>query len=199
MNRRTGWGMAAWGMAALILTGQAQAGGVYQCSRAGVKVLRSTPCAEGEITRSAPDPAQLAASAGEACRLYPYCANDAIPYVEHHNVMKIPVLLGDKVVKEFMVDTGASFLTMDSETLKQLVKAKVVPSSLGLSSLTIADGSKSDVLSVLIPSLQVGRLRLTDVEARISPSPDAMRLLGMNVLNQIQWRADRKEKLFFVQ
>ena len=87
------------------------------------------------------------------------------------------------VVRAFILDTGATSMTVTSDMAAELVKTGHAEPN-GSETVTYADGSAHPVQTVTIDTVRVGTHVLHDVHASVTPMGAPM-LLGLDVLKSI--------------
>ena len=111
-------------------------------------------------------------------------SNKIVPMVKHvAATFYVSVTIADQPSEDFVVDTGASHVTISDKTLKKLLdkqQAIFVRSMKGI----LADGSSIDVPVYRISSLIIGnRCRFKDIEVAVIKG-NARCVLGLSVLSQ---------------
>jgi len=111
-------------------------------------------------------------------------SNVTIPMVKHSTAtFYVSVTIGDQLSEEFVIDTGASHVTISDETLGKLLdkqQAVFMRSMTGI----LADGSSIKVPVYRISSLKVGSDCLfNDVEVAVIKG-GARSVLGLSVLSR---------------
>lgn len=105
-----------------------------------------------------------------------------------------PVTVGDSRPVAFVVDTGASTLTVNDALLdKSKAVYKVVNPSLPI---RLADGRRIMARSVRISALKVGPFELKDVQA--VSCRDCLPLLGQSVLSKFDLKTAKVQGVEFV-
>ncbi len=121
-----------------------------------------------------------------------------VPHESANGHMILKVRINDTTEGRFLLDTGASYVTLSQSMAKRL--------NLNLSSslsipLTLADGSIIDGKTVILNSMRVGDVQANRVTAVILPSPPGKGidgLLGMSFLREFVINFDpANEKLVF--
>jgi len=110
----------------------------------------------------------------------------AVDTLVHHGIRKIPVQLNGSITRYFVVDSGASIVSVPSEMVAELVQNGALAESdymPGAAIITIADGSKARRRRFVLRSVKVGEITVNDVVA-IDGGPNAMPLLGMSFLTK---------------
>lgn len=103
------------------------------------------------------------------------------------------VTINDEVTGSFVVDTGASVVTV-SETMAKRLGLRYDPEK--PIPMQLADGGTTDAFPVWLGSLQVGEARAENVQAVVmasAPGPGLDGLLGMSFLNNFRVSFDGSE------
>jgi len=111
-------------------------------------------------------------------------SDQVIPMSQHKSgTFYVDVIVADQPRQKFVVDTGASHVTISHRTLKKLLNKKqalFVRSMKGI----LADGSNIDVPVYKVTSLEIaGVCRFNDVEVAVIKS-DTRSVLGLSVLSR---------------
>jgi len=106
-------------------------------------------------------------------------------------VYRVPVTLDGRLVRSFMIDTGASEVQVSTEVLRALFpRGSAPPVYLPANTYRLADGREVRNRRFLIPSLRIGDREFRQVVAAVG-GPDAPLLLGQNVLGRLGvWSID---------
>lgn len=94
----------------------------------------------------------------------------------------LEVGLGE-MVREFVLDTGASSMTVDADVAAELVSPRHAEPR-GAEPVTLADGSTHVVQTIIIDAVRVGTHVVHNVHASVTPSGAPM-LLRLDVLTRI--------------
>jgi len=88
---------------------------------------------------------------------------------------------------DFLIDTGASNMCIDSELESLLLRSgKISKSKYRPKTYTIADGSKIVLNETTISSIDIGGVNFKNIKVAIGDR-NTSRLLGMSFLNQFKW------------
>jgi len=88
---------------------------------------------------------------------------------------------------DFLIDTGASRMCIDSELESLLLRSgKISRSKYRSKEYSIADGSKVVLNETTISSINIGGVNFKNIEVAIGDS-NTSRLLGMSFLNKYKW------------
>ncbi|WP_208509647.1 retroviral-like aspartic protease family protein [Variovorax paradoxus] len=105
-----------------------------------------------------------------------------------------PVNLGEAKAMAFMVDTGATRLSLAEETLRQSKAAyRVVDPSVRMFT---ADGRRVVAKAIVIDAIRIGRFELKNVQA--ITCADCLPLLGQSVLSMFDMRSSKVQGLEFM-
>jgi aspartyl protease family protein len=104
---------------------------------------------------------------------------------EQSGVYFLPVNI-DGVEIEFILDTGASFISLSRRAVERLVNSNVISENdiTGKTSLIDANGDISEAFTVNLRKIQIGRSIQRNVEAAIIDSEDSDCLLGQTWLKR---------------
>jgi clan AA aspartic protease (TIGR02281 family) len=119
-------------------------------------------------------------------------SNEVIPLLSNNGVYEIWVKLG-AIKKKFVLDSGASDITISNEVEKELINLGVIKkenySSPAL--YRIADGSIISCRRITLPSLTVGKFTIKNVTVSVSNSM----LLGKGFLDKFsRWTINNNSK-----
>jgi clan AA aspartic protease (TIGR02281 family) len=113
----------------------------------------------------------------------------------------VPVTINGQLTLKFVIDSGASDVSIPEDVVSTLVRTGTVAKSdfLDQQSYEIADGSTVASQRFMIRSLKVGDITLTNVTAMIAPAK-AGPLLGQSFLHRFKsWSLDNKRKKLVLQ
>ena len=101
-------------------------------------------------------------------------------------LIEVPIMINDQLELDFIVDTGASDLTIAPDVAMTLIRTDTIDDSdlLGTTSYRLADGSISDNVRIRLNQIEIDDITLYNVEASVSSNIDAPMLLGQNVLSE---------------
>jgi len=121
-----------------------------------------------------------------------------IPLTREGSMYRVPVTLDGRLVRSFIVDTGAGEVQVSAELVRALFPHGTAPTYLPDGTYRLADGRIVRNRRVLIPSLRVGDRELRNVTASVA-GPDASLLLGQNVLTRLgTWSIDNRRGVLVV-
>jgi hypothetical protein len=126
-------------------------------------------------------------------------AGRAIPLTRDGSMYRVPVTLDGRLLRSFILDTGAGEVQVSTEVVRALFpRDSTPPVYLPDGTYRLADGRVIRNRRILIPSLRVGDRELRDVAASIG-GPDASLLLGQNVLSRLgTWTVDGRRAVLIV-
>jgi clan AA aspartic protease (TIGR02281 family) len=117
-----------------------------------------------------------------------------VPHESANGHMILTVRINDNIEGRFLLDTGASYVTLSQEMAKRLNLNLSSPVSLPL---TMADGSTVEGKPVILNSMRVGDVQADRVTAIVLPSPPSKGfdgLLGMSFLREFVINFDPANK-----
>jgi clan AA aspartic protease (TIGR02281 family) len=131
----------------------------------------------------------------------PLTATAGVPLKTNGSELLVPVELNGTMTLDFVIDSGASDVSIPADVFSTLKRT----SSVKLSDLTgeqtyvLADGSKIQSVTFVIRSLRVGNILLKDVRGSVAPS-QATLLLGQSFLERFKsWSIDNTKKELFLE
>lgn len=104
----------------------------------------------------------------------------------------VPVQINDTVALNFILDSGASDVSIPFDVFSTLVRAGTIGRDdiIGTQAYLLADGSKKTAVTFNIRSLRVGTVVLTNVRGSVAEDAAPL-LLGMSFLSRFQsWSVD---------
>ena len=125
---------------------------------------------------------------------------DSVPLTPDHGTFAVPVLINDKITLDFMIDSGASDVTIPADVFLTLTRTGTVSPNdvLDKQAYELADGSKQTSQRFRIRSLRVGGLELRNVVALVIP-PTGSLLLGQSFLSRLDsWSIDNQRQMFII-
>jgi clan AA aspartic protease (TIGR02281 family) len=118
------------------------------------------------------------------------------PGIQHNGgIFFVPVLVNDSINLKFMIDSGASSVSIPADVVLTLMRMGTIESSdfLGTVRYTLADGSIVPSETFRLRSLRVGDRKVTNVVASVAPVSGPL-LLGQSFLSRFQsWSIDNKQ------
>jgi clan AA aspartic protease (TIGR02281 family) len=115
-----------------------------------------------------------------------------VPMVGDGGTFAVPVTINNQLTLKFVVDSGASDVSIPTDVVSTLVRTGTIADTdfLGSRTYKLADGSTVPSQRFLIPSLKVGNRTLENVTASIAPVAGQL-LLGQSFLRRFKsWSID---------
>jgi clan AA aspartic protease (TIGR02281 family) len=115
-----------------------------------------------------------------------------IPLVKMSGGLIAPVVINNSIKLNFVVDSGASDVSIPADVFSSLVRANTVTQAdiTGIRNYKNADGQVSQSKTFVIRSLKIGNIEAPHVQAKVSPS-NAPPLLGQSFLKRFKsWSID---------
>ena len=117
---------------------------------------------------------------------------ETIPMIKEGGVYVVPVEIAHTVTLRFVLDSGASDVSMPKAVVQSLMRMGTVRQSdfIGSQIYTLADGSQQRNQRFILRELKVGDHVLQNVTATVAPSEGAL-LLGQSFLSKLpRWSID---------
>jgi clan AA aspartic protease (TIGR02281 family) len=111
---------------------------------------------------------------------------------------QIPVLINDRLSLDFIIDSGATDVSIPSDVALTLVRTGTIADGdfLGSSDYTLADGRTSSSSRINIRSLSVGGVTLHNVTASVANATGPL-LLGESFLSRLpKWTINNETQVF---
>jgi clan AA aspartic protease (TIGR02281 family) len=124
-----------------------------------------------------------------------------VPLRKEHGVFVVPVTINDAITLNFILDSGATDVSIPLDVFKTLVRAGVIAlADKGEPRRYIqADGSSKTQPTFHIRSLRIGNIKLENVIGSLAEI-DAPLLLGQTFLNRFKsWSIDNAREVLMVQ
>jgi len=118
--------------------------------------------------------------------------NKIIPMLRETGVYKVPVLINNAITLKFVVDSGASDVTIPSDVVSTLIRAGTITSDdfIGTQKYALADGSVVQAKAFHIKSLKVGDVVVENVTGSVADAAGDL-LLGQSFLSRFKsWSID---------
>jgi aspartyl protease family protein len=111
-----------------------------------------------------------------------------VKLVKNGGVYEVPVILNNALSIHFILDSGASDISISSDVALTLMKTKTIKKKDWLPGATykFADGSRVSSKRFKLKSVKIGNVELTNVTCSISNSMDAPMLLGQSALQKLR-------------
>jgi predicted aspartyl protease len=124
-----------------------------------------------------------------------------VTLVRHGGTLQVPVTINDAIKLDFVVDSGASEVSIPADVFRTLLRTGTLHESdlLGEQTYVLADGSRHVSERFRIRSLKVGDKVLTDVTGSIAPTEGSL-LLGQSFLQRFRsWSIDNARGVLLLQ
>jgi uncharacterized protein len=119
-----------------------------------------------------------------------------VPMVSDGGTFRVPVTINDQLTLKFVVDSGASDVSIPADVVLTLVRTETITDAdfLGKQTYTMADGSTVPSQRFVIRSLKVGDKTLENVIGSIAPVTGSL-LLGQSFLRRFNsWSIDNQRQ-----
>jgi hypothetical protein len=145
---------------------------------------RHMPCAKGDVALAEPSAAKLP-TADEAFPLAPSESREEIPLIEDGGVYKAQVVINGVLPLDFMVDSGASDVSLPEDVVSVLKRTGTLSSDdrFGSGSYQLADGTVVQEPRFYLHELSIGAHVLKHVEASVG-GRNGIPLLGQSFLKR---------------
>ncbi|WP_085373444.1 retroviral-like aspartic protease family protein [Magnetospirillum sp. ME-1] len=120
---------------------------------------------------------------------------EAVPLVQESGIYVLPVNIGGAMTLKFVLDSGASDVTLPSDVVQKLMRQGVVKQRdfIGAQTYGLADGSTVRSARLILHELKVGNVVVRDVTASVAPVGGAL-LLGQSFLSKLpRWSIDNTQ------
>jgi clan AA aspartic protease (TIGR02281 family) len=124
-----------------------------------------------------------------------------IPLVRMSGGLIAPVVINNALKLNFIVDSGASDVSIPADVFSSLVRANTVTQAdiTGVRNYKNADGEVFQSKTFVIRSLKIGNIEAPSVQAKVSPS-NAPPLLGQSFLKRFKsWSIDNSTQELILQ
>jgi clan AA aspartic protease (TIGR02281 family) len=124
-----------------------------------------------------------------------------IPLVKRSGGMIAPVIINNAIKLDFIVDSGASDVSVPADVFSSLVRADTVTRAdiTGTRNYKNADGEVFQSQTFIIRSLKIGNIEAPNVQAKVSSS-NAPPLLGQSFLKRFKsWSIDNSTQELILQ
>jgi aspartyl protease family protein len=141
----------------------------------------ATPCANGASHAQKPTTAAP-----------PAARTEEVPLKAEGGELLVPVTINDSVKLDFMLDSGASVVTIPADVAMTLMRTGTLTRDdlLGKETFQLADGRTMPSMILRIRSLRVGDIVVHDVQASVTDSKGSL-LLGQTFLARLTtWSID---------
>jgi len=117
---------------------------------------------------------------------------ETIALVDEGGVYVLPVEIGNTLSLKFVLDSGASDVTLPKDVVQTLMRLGAIQRGdfIGTQTYTLADGSRRRSSRFILHELKVGNSVVRDVTASVAPADGAL-LLGQSFLSKLpRWSID---------
>jgi aspartyl protease family protein len=121
---------------------------------------------------------------------------------EEGGVYKVPVNLNGVMTLDFILDLGASDVSISPDVFLVLVKSGTIASDdyIGSETYQFADGSTAKSAVINLKTLTIGNKVLQNVRASVSKSLDAPLLLGQSAMKKLtNYKIDVENKILIIE
>jgi clan AA aspartic protease (TIGR02281 family) len=128
------------------------------------------------------------------------CAETVQLKADNNGTFVVPVVLNDRITLNFVLDTGATEVSIPEDVFSTLVRAGTISKGdrLDGGQYQLADGSQSTNRRFVIRSMRVGDVELRNVNASVAPAAGPL-LLGLTFLLRLQsWSMDNKRHILSI-
>jgi clan AA aspartic protease (TIGR02281 family) len=127
----------------------------------------------------------------------PQAHAESIAMKREDGLFVVPVVVDDRITLGFIIDSGATDVTIPADVVSTLIRAgSISPSDyLGETESQLADGSTSVSKEIRIQSLRIGSVEVRNVTAMVVPGAGSL-LLGQSFLARLpSWSIDNQRHL----
>jgi clan AA aspartic protease (TIGR02281 family) len=123
-----------------------------------------------------------------------------VPMVRSGGTYVVPVRINSAITLDFVLDSGASDVSIPSDVFSTLVRTGTITKNdlLGKQTYQLADGSNKESVTFRVRSLQVGSLTLENVKGSVAEANGPL-LLGMSFLGRFSsWSVDNDKHVLIL-
>jgi clan AA aspartic protease (TIGR02281 family) len=123
-----------------------------------------------------------------------------VPMVRSGGTYGVPVLINKAITLDFVLDSGASDVSIPSDVFGTLVRTGTITKDdiIGSDTYTLADGSRKKSTTFRIRSLKVGPVTLENVKGSVAEDTGPL-LLGMSFLSRFKsWSVDNERHVLIL-
>jgi clan AA aspartic protease (TIGR02281 family) len=113
---------------------------------------------------------------------------------DHGGTFSVPVTLNDRLTLDFIVDSGASDVSIPADVILTLMRTRTINSTdfIGTQTYQLADGSTVPSTTLMIHKLKVGDREVENVKASVSDVKGPL-LLGQSFFRAFDsWSIDNR-------
>lgn len=110
-----------------------------------------------------------------------------VPFTtDNSNLLNVKVSLNGWTAQNFIFDTGASALVINSRMYQQMVQSRYLTRAdiIGSTKVIVADGTTVNAQIISIEFLHLGAIKISNIEALVMPDSNAPLLIGQSVFSQ---------------
>ena len=125
---------------------------------------------------------------------------ESIPLKSEDGTLVLPVLINNRITLDFVLDSGASDVSIPLDVFSTLRRAGTISESdlLPATAYRLADGTTQRQVRFRIRSLTVGSLELRGVVASVAPAQGEL-LLGQSFLRRLRsWSIDNQRSILII-
>ena len=127
---------------------------------------------------------------------------EVIPLVADRGTFVVPVLINGAITLNFMVDSGASTVSIPSDVVSTLIRGKTIDIDRDFTETAnymLADGTVVPSQNFIIKSLRIGNYSIENVSGIIAPAKGSL-LLGQSVLSCFKsWSIDNQREVLILE
>ena len=127
---------------------------------------------------------------------------EVIPLVADRGTFVVPVLINGAITLNFMVDSGASTVSIPSDVVSTLIRGKTIDIDRDFTETAnymLADGTVVPSQNFIIKSLRIGNYSIENVSGIIAPAKGSL-LLGQSVLSRFKsWSIDNQREVLILE
>jgi clan AA aspartic protease (TIGR02281 family) len=120
--------------------------------------------------------------------------------VRHGGTYAVPVLINNAITLDFVLDSGASDVSIPSDVFSTLIRAGTITKEdiIGSDTYTLADGSQKKSITFRIRFLKIGPTVLQNVKGSVAEDSGPL-LLGMRFLSRFKsWSVDNERHMLIL-
>jgi clan AA aspartic protease (TIGR02281 family) len=122
---------------------------------------------------------------------------DEIQLGMRNGVFTVPVLINGAVKLDFLLDSGATDVSVPEDVIRTLIRSGTVAERdvIGMSRYVLADGSVHQGVQLRLRELRIGDRAIKDVTASVAPMRGSL-LLGQSFLTRFgSWTIDNRRRM----
>jgi clan AA aspartic protease (TIGR02281 family) len=170
------------------------------------KVATASPVEESSPKLAAPPPATAPIAtvsptvANSSAQSLNPSSRMAVPLKQDGGIFVVPVEINGAITLDFMVDSGASDVSVPADVFSTLVRTGTIKSTdlIGEGTYGLADGTETKSMTFFIRSLKVGNTVVQNVRASVASSKGPL-LLGQSFLERFKsWSIDNTKHVLLL-